>query len=469
MINNDIYHYLNINVVHEEPRSEEEILQEATPLIWVNGKKGKSINEFVFADTYIELNHLQYNNGLFYTKDGKKTQDDIAAGISESLRNMGIVQDIERITKKLLGTVKLTAHVPSLEISPYHIPFANGDFSAEKWEFRVESFLPSPYRLRANLLFDFKDTPNFEKWLKDLFYEEDIPTIQEYLGYCLVPSTKAQKALFLVGEGGSGKSVLGTILQEIIGEAMISIQSTQEFLQDKFKLAELEHALVLYDDDLDSEALSGTGLFKKLITNELAITADRKYGQPFKFKPNVKFIACCNEMLTSKYDNTDGFYRRLLPIVIKPKSKDFEPDPLFYDKIREEAEGIVHWALVGLNRLSFTNNWVLSESDRTRSYLAQKKSLGNHLPDFMESAFEYDPSYEIPTTEFLSAYQVWCRKNGCDALKPRTVQTWLSDNGEKYGVDRNKYVKSGDSYVRGFSGLRVKTTLQNDGKITLIV
>ena len=313
------------------------------------------------------------------------------------------------------------------------------------------------------------DTPNFDKWLKDLFYEEDIPTIQEYLGYCLVPTTKAQKALFLVGEGGSGKSVLGTILQEIIGEAMISVQSTQEFLQDKFKFAELEHALVLYDDDLDSEALSGTGVFKKIITNEMVVTADRKYGQPFKFKPNVKLVACCNEMLTSKYDNTDGFYRRLLPVVIKPKSKDFEPDPLFYDKIREEAEGIVHWAIQGLNRLCFTNNWVLSESDRTRSYLAQKKSLGNHLPDFMDSAFEYDPSYEIPTTELISVYQVWCRKNGCDALKSRTVQTWLSDNGEKYGVDRNKYVKSGDTYVRGFRGLRAKTTTQNDGKISLIV
>ena len=132
MINNDIYHYLDVKVIHEEPRSEEEILQEATPLIWVDGKAGKSINEFVFADTYIELNHLQYNNGLFYTKDGKKTQDDIAAGISESLRNMGIVQDIERITKKLLGTIKLTAHVPSLAISPYHIPFANGDFFSDK-------------------------------------------------------------------------------------------------------------------------------------------------------------------------------------------------------------------------------------------------------------------------------------------------------------------------------------------------
>ena len=29
----------------------------------------------------------------------------------------------------------------------------------------------------------------------------DIPTLQEYLGYCLLPTTKAQKMLLLIGKG----------------------------------------------------------------------------------------------------------------------------------------------------------------------------------------------------------------------------------------------------------------------------
>ncbi|HAH78041.1 MAG TPA: DNA primase, partial [Ruminococcaceae bacterium] len=36
--------------------------------------------------------------------------------------------------------------------------------------------------------------PKPELWLKflnDLLYPEDIPTLQEFLGYCLVPTTKA--------------------------------------------------------------------------------------------------------------------------------------------------------------------------------------------------------------------------------------------------------------------------------------
>ena len=129
---------------------------------------------------------------------------------------------------------------------------------------------------------------------------------------------------------------------------MLSTSNTQDFLNDKFKLPELENKLVLYDDDLDSKALEGTGFYKKLITNNVKLTVDRKYGQPFSFTPQVKLVCCCNEMLTSTYDQTDGFYRRLLPIRIKPKAQDFKPDLMFYDKIRTEVPNITLWALSGL-------------------------------------------------------------------------------------------------------------------------
>ena len=38
---------------------------------------------------------------------------------------------------------------------------------------------------------------------------EDIPTLQEFLGYCLLPTTKGQKMLMLIGKGGEGKAASG--------------------------------------------------------------------------------------------------------------------------------------------------------------------------------------------------------------------------------------------------------------------
>ena len=44
---------------------------------------------------------------------------------------------------------------------------------------------------------------------------DDITTLQEFMGYCLIPSTKAQAMMFIIGNGGEGKSRIGIIMKEI--------------------------------------------------------------------------------------------------------------------------------------------------------------------------------------------------------------------------------------------------------------
>ena len=466
-MDNDYIELSGIKVNVADMPTDEEILQEYLPDMWIDEEK-KIINENTFAKAFREINHLQYSNGLFYTRSGRMTEEIIARDVWASLEDIGIARDVEKTVRKLVGAIRLASTVDKLELSEDVIPFSNGDFIVSKWDFHMFEFSPVPYRLAAPLMLGIKDAPYFFKWLHDLFEEEDIPVIQEFLGYCMVYSTKAQKALFLVGDAEVGKSGIGKILEAVIGEAFLSIPSTQDFLQDKFKLPELEHRLVMYDDDLDSGALDETGLYKKLITNDIAITADRKYGQPFKFKPKVKLIASCNQMLTSSNDLTPGFYRRLLPILVKPRRKDFVPDLNFYDKLVLEAPGIAQWSLLGLRRLR-DREWKLVPSKRTEDYLAQKQSIGNPLPDFMDAVFDFNPTYPgLPTTEIMRVYEYWCRKNNCTPEKPRVVQTWLSDNAQRYKIIPSQNIKSGDKRVRGYTGLAVKGVWSLTGKIQLV-
>lgn len=467
-----IFNTLGVHLVIHEPPTDEEIMQSYGPELWKTKKVGRKevdiLNESAYGRAFRDIYQLRYNNGLFYTRDGKQTEDMLAKEIWQDLDGFGIYQDVERTTKKLLGAVKLASTVPALKTDEDIIPFANGDFIISRWEFNYDLFSPTAYRLPAVLVPDILPTPYFHKWLHDLFCEDDITVLQEYLGYCLVCNTKAQKALFLVGEGGAGKSGLGVILQAILGDAELNIANTQEFLQDKFKLPELEHKLVLYDDDLDSSALTETGLYKKLITNTLDITADRKYGHPFKLHPQIKLVACCNKMLSSMYDNTSGFYRRLLPIMVKPIAKDFVPDLNFYDKLKAERDGIVQWALAGLKRL-YANNWVLSESSRTKEYLATKQGIENPLPDFMDTVFVFDENLPgITVTEITRAYETWCRKNGLTPVKPRVLQLWMSDNAEKYGIKPSTHIKRGEQRVRGYQGLTITQAWDDTGKISLV-
>lgn len=462
---------LGISVYWDEEPTDREIIASYRDAIWVDEKK-KILNENTFARMFCDINKCIFYNGVFYTKFGKETDDTMEKCIWQSLESAGIATNVAAKAKKLKDAIRLAA-IPDNEhkfkIDPNIIPFKNGIFNIAKMEFVGGRSMTYPYRLPVELPVNMSSTPNFEKWLNDLFEPEDQNTIRQFLGYCLVPNTKAQKSLFLVGEGGAGKSVLGVILEEMLGDAMLSTSNTQDFLNDKFKLPELENKLVLYDDDLDSKALEGTGFYKKLITNNVKLTVDRKYGQPFSFTPQVKLVCCCNEMLTSTYDQTDGFYRRLLPIRIKPKAPDFKPDLLFYDKIRQEVPMITLWALIGLLGLQ-SRNWELPESQRTKNYLAARRDLSNYYPLFMETVFDFNyPEGKVLTNELEELHNAWCRDNSFSATSFTRLKKWLLDNAEKYGIEYNRAVRKGGKIATGYIGFKIKDAwLLPDGNIRIL-
>ena len=80
-------------------------------------------------------------------------------------------------------------------------------------------------------------TTRWLQFLNELLYEEDIPALQEYIGYCLLPVTKAQKMLLMVGKGGEGKSRIGLILRELFGSSMYT-GSLQKVETNRFARAD---------------------------------------------------------------------------------------------------------------------------------------------------------------------------------------------------------------------------------------
>ena len=53
-----------------------------------------------------------------------------------------------------------------------------------------------------------KDASKPKKWLAfldGLLEEDDIVCLQEFMGYCLIPSNRGQKMLLIIGKGGEGK------------------------------------------------------------------------------------------------------------------------------------------------------------------------------------------------------------------------------------------------------------------------
>lgn len=439
-----------------EPKKKEPI---DTSNVFHTDQQGRiRMNYSEFSKTFIAANECVYCHGQFYTPDGAKSVGSLRQDIAESLLAQGWTDKLDVPTKSLITSIQDLCYRDDFDVNENMIPFANGDLYINKgkaWEFHRDEKAYTAYRLSVNFVTEKRPTPLFNKWLHDLFVDEDIVTIQEIMGYMLVPVTAAQEAFFLVGGGQAGKSVFGVIINGILGNAVASM-TTKDLVEKRFQIATAENKLVVYDDDLGEAALESTGLLKKLITADSKIPAERKFKDTYEFLPYCKVIASTNIMLSSLYDDTDGFYRRLHPI----KVKDRDPKRKIIEKfgqmiVREEAEGIVQWALEGLRRL-MANGWKISWSERSREYMAANKADSVNYPTFLHDTLDFGEG-DISSKELQRLYERWCKENNATEAKSRRMQTWLRENAELYHLRTNHNLYRNGKHVRGYSGACIKT------------
>ena len=209
-----------------------------------------------------------------------------------------------------------------------------------------------------------------EQWLhflSELLEPEDIPALQEYLGYCLIPSTKGQKMLMLIGKGGEGKSRIGVVMNAIFGLNM-NTTSIQKVENSRFARADLEGKLLMLDDDLDMNALTKTNYVKSIVTAELRMDLERKKEQSYQGLLYVRFLCFGNGALTALHDRSDGFFRRQIILNTKDKPADRFDDPFLAEKLIAEKEGIFLWMLEGLRRLIANHYHFTMQPESQRQY-----------------------------------------------------------------------------------------------------
>lgn len=151
--------------------------------------------------------------------------------------------------------------------------FLNGEFTDHK-EF-CRNRLPVKYDPEA---------PQPVTWLhflSELLEDEDILTLQEYLGYCLIPTNRGQTMMLLKGNGGEGKSRIGVVMQKMLGDNLKN-GSIAKVERSPFARADLEHQLLMVDDDMKMEALKSTHYLKSLITAEMPMDLERKGEQSYQ-------------------------------------------------------------------------------------------------------------------------------------------------------------------------------------------
>ncbi len=93
---------------------------------------------------------------------------------------------------------------------------------------------------------------------------------------------------------------------------------------------------------------------------------EKKGRQSYQGWMYARLLAFSNGDLQSLYDRSDGFFRRQIILTTKEKDPCRKDDPDLAEKSCLEVEGILLWAIVGLQRL-VANDFRFSESDRMKA------------------------------------------------------------------------------------------------------
>lgn len=425
---------------------------------WVyQGEDGKlKIDENDYITTFAEKQAVKCINGALYSVDGKMNDNKAKNIIFTEIKSYVRTNAGDK-AEKLLKGIKQYCYTEPPKPTLDKIHFQNGTLSRDKnglftvWSDKKEFCIN---RLAVNYNPNAPIPKKFFDYLAAVYYEDDRKTIQQYCGYCLIPTTIIQKALLIIGDGGEGKSVLGAILNALFGEENCYNESIS-VLQSKFGVANVENKLLFIDDDLSENALTNARTFKNLVTNKTTIAAEKKFVQNNQFKSYIRFLIFGNFTLQSLYDLSEGFSRRQLVLQAKAKAENRTDNP-FIDReiVEEEGEGVMLWIINGLNEL-IKNKYKIFVSDRTQAKSEELKKQQDSVLCFLEECdrIVVAPSEKIFGCDLYQIYTDFCEENLLTTLKKNSFVSALKQKGKKKGIIHSTHILIDNTRARGFEGI----------------
>ena len=426
--------------------------------LWPDWFDGEKIDEVTFCHELIRNHPMKCIENRFFTPDGPvEDEAELKQLILKEIQAF-IIHGLSKRVANLLESLRIIAYSAPLDIEVDCIHLKNGIYHLADGTFQESRLfcrnrLPVTYNPKA---------AKPERWLaflNELLEPEDIPTLQEYLGYCLIPCTKGQKMMFLLGKGGEGKSRIGLVLKKLMGDA-VSNGSIQKVETSRFARADLENRLLMVDDDLNMNALPKTNYIKSIVTSECKMDMERKGVQSYQSQLYVRFLCFGNGALTALHDKSDGFFRRQIVLTTKDRPAGRADDPFLVDKLTQEREGIFLWCLEGLRRL-IGNEYQFTISDRAKENMETVKRSSNNVIEFLQSEgyIRFKADSEASSKAIYEAYLRWCEDNAQKPMSANRISSELAQNERLYNVEATNNVYAAGKRVRGFIGVEAMNLL----------
>jgi putative DNA primase/helicase len=284
------------------------------------------------------------------------------------------------------------------------------------------------------VMFDSKATaPVWEKcleaWMAGPEIEEKKLLLQEFSGYLLTSSMLHDKAMFLIGDGGNGKSTFVDTLARVIGPEGTS-HIDLESLYGQYGMKGLIGKRLNVIEEVHGNYYQSNKL-KKLISGE-SLTIDIKYKDQFSFRPQAKFIFAVN-IMPRVDDTSTATERRICAVVFRNNFRHNPNVELRSDMglLAQELSGILNWMLKGAEVLKEKKGFITTQEQI--ELLGEYRQENSSVEAFIAECLDFVEGVETETNHIYEEYKKYCQSDGRKFKAKISFTKELKAYGHRYG------------------------------------
>ena len=364
------------------------------------------------------------------------------------------MRDVNEVFHQIITDLNFISH-SQLNTDEHLINFYNGLLDINTGELKPHSpeYL-STIQLPCEWKGEDEETPVFDKFMKTLLDNDPdvIELVLEFMGVCIsnIKGWRMKKALFMVGEGDTGKSRLKTLTETLLGKGNHVALDLGD-IEVRFGTSNLYGKRLAGSSDMSFMTVTELKTFKKCTGGD-SLYAEFKGENGFEFVYDGLLWFCMNRLPRFGGDDGKWVYQRIMQVNcnnVIPKEKQ---DPFLSDKLYAERNGIVYKLVKALKNV-VDNGYKFMEpesvTDARTAYISENNTV---ISFWQECMVERDEIKDNCTTKRIyNVYKEWCKDNNHGFAK--TAREFRHDIADYYSVgyqDMIVRLKSG-SHFKSFT------------------
>lgn len=355
--------------------------------------------------------------------------------------------DLEKVNA--FGTLRRVIHVMNGVIELGADALTLRDFSLEDYS---RNQLPISYQEGAAC-------PRFQVLLANALSNDDASLLQRWVGNVLLGGNPGQLLMIQEGAGGTGKSTVASVIEQLIG-----VDNVQELrtgrLEERFELTRFVGKRLLAGRDVPGDFLSRRGAATlKALTGGDRLQGEVKGGHGTPVVDGIDVLVSSNSRLRVRLDGDVTAWRRRLLIVTYTGTPPARPIP-DYDQllIREEGAGILLWALEGALAFSLEleKHGRIQLSERQRARIDALLAESDSVRAFVEACVDRDGGSEVLVDDLKIGYNAFCEVRDWTPLGGNEVERQLPDLIlSRFNLTKRNDVAGAKGQRRGWKGIRL--------------